>query len=159
MNIFILDNNPEKAAKYHNNKHVVKMILESCQLLSTARCVLDNDGESLDGILKPTHKNHPCTIWVRESRENYIWLYNLLSFLLEEYKLRYKKEHSYILLYDVLSSLPRNIPRVPQTPFALAMPDKYKIVSDPVASYRLYYMGEKRHIAKWTNREIPEWWK
>ena len=67
MNIFMLHQEPQIAAQYHCDKHVVKMILESAQLLCTA---LNEAGVPMP--YRVTHKNHPCSIWVRESRANAI---------------------------------------------------------------------------------------
>lgn len=158
MNIFFLSTNTKLCAEYHNDKHVVKMILETAQLLSTAHAILDNDGKQVEGMYKPTHINHPCAIWVRKTRDNYIWTSNLLYWLLEEYTHRYNKVHKVKEMYDELVFNPKNIIDSFFTTPALAMPDEYKN-SDPVEAYRNYYIGEKRHIAKWTNRQIPSWWK
>ena len=84
MNIFYLDEDPVLAAQMHCDKHVVKMILESAQLLSTAHLLIDGD-ELADerGLYKATHKNHPSSKWVRDSSENYEWLWNLFDQLLK----------------------------------------------------------------------------
>lgn len=155
MNIFILDYDIKKCAMYHNDKHVVKMILEYAQLLSTA---IRSTG--VDAGYKVTHVNHPCSKWVRESINNWIWLRLLLEELHKEWKFRYNhpesKEHkSFSMVKDLLNP---ELPDIERTSFALAMPDKYK-TKDPVQSYRNYYIGDKRHIASWKNRENPEWWK
>jgi phage-related protein len=80
MNIFILDKDPKKIAMYHNDKHVVKMIVETAQLLCTAHHVSGTNG---DIPYRKTHQNHPCSIWARESIENYNWLLTLLKELLD----------------------------------------------------------------------------
>ena len=160
MNIFYLDSNPRLCVRYHCDKHVVKMCLEYAQLLSTAHAVLDDREIGY----KPTHKNHPCAVWVRESNGNYIWLWSLLQSTYAEFTKRYSKVHKGQRegLLGILSNYPRNIPRYSvledkfQTPVPLCMPDKYK--SDcAVESYRAYYMGEKREIATWKT-DKPEWW-
>lgn len=154
MNIFILDLDPELCAQYHCDKHVVKMILETAQLLSTAHHVLDGPRSDL---YKPTHVNHPCAVWLRESVANYMWTYSLFRELSREYTYRYGKDHkSWILLGDILSSPPANIPDCGPTPMALAMPDKYKCPF-PVHAYRDYYCGDKARMLKWTKRETPPW--
>ena len=151
MNIFVLDNDITACARYHNDKHVVKMILESAQMLSTA--------VRLSGIeegYRPTHKNHPCSIWARSSLANWHWLRDLTLALNEEYKFRYKPvDHKSAV---VVSNLPEpNIDNVGLTPFAQAMPDVYRN-EDPVKAYRDYYMGDKQHLAQWTKREVPNWY-
>jgi len=173
MNIFILDKDSTTNARYHVDKHVVKMILESAQLLCTAHHVAYHFPEK-QGFLspaerkqvaasphikipyKPTHLNHPCAIWVRESTENYKYLLHLATDLNAEYGFRYGKMHkSYT---EVIEKLPKfYTDNTNKTDFALCMPEQYKS-SDPVESYRKYYKAEKAHLASWKNREVPEWW-
>lgn len=154
MNIFVLDENPQIAAQMHNNKHVVKMILESAQLLCGVHHVTDSQ------YLIPyklSHKNHPCSIWARECIENYIWLCDLGVSLCEEYTYRYGKRHK---SQDVIEWCLVHTPNIPMngdmTNFAMAMPDECKIDS-AVDSYRLYYMTHKKSLADWKNRKKPDW--
>lgn len=157
MNIFILDYDLEKCAQYHNNRHLVKMITEQVQILSTV-CRLSG----LDIGYKITHKNHPCVKWVMESRKNFFWLYCLTIQLQKEWRLRFNHpNHIHHGAVKVLYGLPVTILSLPDkelTPFALAMPDYCK-TDDPVESYRNYYMKEKRHLADWGNRGTPYWYK
>lgn len=157
MNIFYLDQKPWLAAQYHNDRHVVKMVLETAQLLSAAHHILDRDTPICQNVYKLTHKNHPCAVWVRASYQNYMWTYQLLQYLLAEYTFRYGKEHKTSRLMDYLQHIPNNIPPVPFTPVALAMPDELKL-PNPVDAYRNYYRQGKAHLAKWTKRETPSWW-
>jgi len=83
MNIFYLDHNPVLCAQYHCDAHVVKMILESAQLLSTAH--RETDSPYADFCYKSTHKNHPSAIWVRESTDHYSWLFELFKELSNEF--------------------------------------------------------------------------
>jgi hypothetical protein len=154
MNIFILDNDIKKCVQSHVDKHVVKMILESAQILCT---VLHNTGSTAP--YKKTHQNHPCTLWANESIENWLWLKQFALTLNDEYKYRYDRvvDHKSAV---VVKNLPiPNLPSKGLTPFVKAMPDTIKTILDPVEAYRQYYMQEKRHIAKWTKRESPYWWK
>jgi hypothetical protein len=152
MNIFVLDHDIDTCAKYHVDKHVVKMILESAQLLSTAVRL-----SGIDVGYKATHSNHPCSIWTRQSLSNWIWLKDLTDKLNTEYMYRYGKTNAH-KSHGVAMSLPNpNIPDIGLTPFALAMPDEFKN-NDPVKSYRDYYINCKKHIAVWSKRPIPEWW-
>lgn len=159
MNIFFLSRDPEECAHFHNNKHVVKMILETAQLLSTAHHVLD-EKQTVQPIYKPTHKNHPSAIWTRQSRDHYIWLWKLLHSLCLEYTYRYKKEHKVARcgLLHLLQNPPSNIPNVgwlsDPTP---AMPDEYKDTQSVIQSYRNYYKGAKSSFAFWKNRNTPSW--
>ena len=152
MNIFVLDRDPQKAAQYHCDKHVVKMILETAQIL----CAAFPKG---DAPYKQTHYNHPCSIWARESLANFNWLIELGYHLGEEYTARYGKTHKSIAVIewcdDHIPSL--NFPQMEMTEFALAMPDYCK-TSDAVESYRKYYIEEKKEICSWKNGS-PDWLK
>jgi len=173
MNRFILDADPTVSAQYHNDKHVVKMILEEAQMLSTAHRVLDGIATtvvSLTGrkstqyvleskmdevFYKATHINHPCNAWVRETSENYQWGYSLLVSLFAEYTHRYGKIHATENIAWALKHQPRNILSGPMTSFPQAMPDECKHISDPVAAYQKYYVLHKHSIGHWTKRETP----
>lgn len=160
MNIFLLDSNPKIAAQYHNDKHCVKMILETAQLLSTAHRVLDKEclESNFDTVLyKATHINHPSAKWVRECQNNYYWTYNLFLELLSEYTYRYEKKHKCVFLIDILCNFPKNLKNVNGTLPYLCMPDECK-VSDAIQSYRNYYVMHKQHLASWKKRGEPFWW-
>ena len=152
MNIFVLDLDPRKCATYHVDKHSTKMCVEYAQLLCGVHWV-----EGGEAPYKLSHKNHPSAIWTRECVENYIWLCDLGLELCNEYTYRYGKRHK---SQDIIEWCLLNVPNIPEkgdiTPFALAMPDECK-VGDAVASYRVYYMVEKRGFANWKNREVPQW--
>ena len=151
MNIFYLDKDLQECAKAHLDRHVVKMITEYAQLLSTA---VRESG--IDAGYKTTHKNHPSAVWTRESLDNWPWLRDLAGALNDEYMYRYEHVENH-KAYDVILALPLpNIPSIGITPFRLAMPDDVK-VEDPVESYRNYYNKYKQHIATWKNREEPVW--
>lgn len=153
MNIFYLDYDTTKCAKYHNDKHVVKMILETAQLLCGAHWATGSQAP-----YKLSHKNHPSAIWVRKDINNYNWLCSLGLKLCSEYHYRYGKTHkTESIIYWCVENLP-NIPDNEFTPPPLAMPDEYK-ESSHVQSYRNYYMGEKKSFCNWKNREIPNWFK
>jgi len=152
MNIFVLDDNAIKCAEYHNDKHCVKMILESTQILCGVHWTCGSEAP-----YKLTHKNHPCSIWARESLSNYVWLLELAHSLCTEYEYRYGKQHKCM---TILNWCTENMPTIPEkglTNFALAMPDYYK-KDTAIESYRAYYMGDKRHIAKWSKRNTPFWY-
>jgi len=159
MNIFYFDECPIQAARAQPDKMLVKMPLETAQMLCTAHRELDGD-EYADkvGLYKTAYKNHPCTIWARETSKNYYWLLRHFLALGDEYSFRYDKEHKSVdSLYILLSQLPQNIPLNAMTPVAQAMPDEYKD-EDPVKAYRNYCIAEKTY-AKWEKgREKPEWW-
>jgi len=123
MNIFVLDYNPVKAAQMHCDKHVIKMVLESVQLLCSVHHITSNRS---DIPYRLTHKNHPCSIWVRKSYSNYIWLLDLTRALLDEYTYRYGKKHACERVYDWCAINLPNIEDKGLTDFALAMPDEFK---------------------------------
>ena len=179
MNIFVLDQNPSISAELMCDKHVVKMIVESAQMLSTSHRYLDGS-EYIDlskngrrlrrwnhwtdikssriNLFKSVMINHPCTSWTMKTSENYYWLAEHGIALCHEYTYRYNKIHSTQRLCEWLwNNAPEYIPSGTLTEFAQAMPDIYKIPGDAVSAYRAYYNGEKARFAKWTNRETPEW--
>ena len=179
MNIFILDQNPIKAAQLQCDKHVVKMIVESGQMLSTVHRMVDGKMErrpSKSGsmlqyykhpnahlertLYKACHFNHPSTVWTRESIQNYIWHYDHFYALCHEYTYRYGKIHAtQTKLEEALSIPPTNIPHIGLTPFKLAMAAFPQcIVEDPVQSYRNFYQTkQERFKMVWTDRPVPEW--
>ena len=183
MNIFYLDKDPEISAKMHCDKHVVKMIIEYAQMLSTAHRMLDGKlvmkpsksgkrmirhydlFEGIDDLeaeyvyYKAVHYNHPCNVWVRESNQNYHHLYTMFYYLCEEYQHRYGRFHmTDNKLRSALWTLPKNIPYKPFTEPPQAMPDYCK-KSNAIEGYRTYYINEKKSFAKLTKRDIPKWFK
>lgn len=159
MNIFVLDLIPERAAQYHCDKHVVKMILETAQILSTV--VVGKIPQAREVLYKPTHKSHPCVIWASQSVKNMLWLASLGFALCEEFEYRYGKKHKsekIILNATILGlTFPRiKYPEVELTPFTQAMPEKYRN-DNPVKAYRDYYKNEKKHLLTYTKRENPPW--
>ena len=90
MNIFLLDTDTKKCAQYHCDKHVVKMILETAQLLCGVHHMTNQITEA---PYKLSHRNHPCSIWARESLSNYLYLCELGLELCKEYTYRYGKRH------------------------------------------------------------------
>lgn len=184
MNIFYLDGDPYNAAKQMVDRHVIKMILESAQLLSTAHRLLDGKeyvkviyatktsaGRSARRWLLPdirdtalyaaTHVNHPSSVWVRQCSENYVWLYQHFLGLLREYTYRYGKTHKCETngLRHLLAWSPNNLPEGSFVAPPCAMPDIYKVAGDPIASYRKYYREGKSHLHKYTKRDMPDWLK
>ncbi len=151
MNIFVVDKNPIKAAKELCDKHVVKMILESAQML----CSCFPNGEA---PYKRAFYNHPCTIWARESKENYEWLLDHAFAMCDEYAMRYNKVHKSLeaIFWCCQNYESLDLPSKGITPFAQAMPDEYKNKC-AVTAYRAYYNGEKARFAKWKTRKTPEW--
>ena len=151
MNIFILDENIKKCARYHCDRHVVKMVLESAQMLSAALRL-----HGWDNGYQITHPNHPCTLWTRASLSNWKWLRKLAKELNSEYKYRFNKTENH-RSWDLIQTLPLPpIKDIGLTRFAQAMPKQYKTIN-PVLAYRNYYLGEKFRIFQWTKRNTPFW--
>ena len=180
MNIFYLDPSPEKCAQMHNNKHTIKMIIEYCQLMSTAHRVLDGEeytdltangrrikrwrlnDEREQQLMKASHINHPSAIWCRANLANYHWLYNMWSHLLGEYTYRYGKIHACARLKDALRFPPTKIKIGDFTEPTPAMPNDIKIPGNSLASYHNYYNISKRGFATWqgkiNSRPTPTWY-
>lgn len=177
MNIFYLDDDPKICAEMHIDKHVVKMIIEYAQLMSTAHRLLDgteyiektDKGRSmrrwrLEGnndliMMKASHINHPSAIWTRSNRQNYNWLYCMWYYLCSEYTHRYGKVHSVeTRMKHALYLPPNNIISSSFYEPTPAMPDKYKVAGNSILSYKNYYLNEKHYFASWKLRNIPEWW-
>lgn len=182
MNIFFLSADPRTAAQSHCDRHVVKMILESTQLLWTAQHVIAGEHDltldlSADAPTtatgqrgyKPTHRNHPCAIWARATLGNYRWLCALAAALLDEYHYRYSnrqtepKPHACESHVAWLTAHPPAqlllAPNQGMTLPALAMPDRFKISPSPTACYKAFYLGEKRErgLLTYTRRAPPHW--
>ena len=135
MNIFVVDKDPELAATMLCDKHVVKMILETAQMLCT---VSRHHGHDMQ--YRSTHAKHPCNLWLNESMQNWDWLISHGLSMCGEYTKRYGKRHKSHDVIEDCSRLTLPLPSRGLTPFAQAMPDKYK---DPcaVTAYRAYYHG------------------
>ena len=160
MNIFFLHLWPKTAAEYHCDKHVVKMIIETAQLLYTAHWLLNPEGLP-ENAYKKAHVNHPCAIWARKTLCNYMWLACLGWWLCKEYSYRYgedKKHKTEPHIEWLMHNPPASIPYRPLTRPALAMPDEYK-QEDYIQAYRTFYIEskmKKRGIVKYTKRERPD---
>ena len=166
MNLFILSLIQKEIAKYMMDKHVSKILLEAVQMLCSAKRILTPDDTTNDRLYKLAHKNHPVTIWCRASKANFIWTLDLIEELHKEWRFRYdhpdtKFHKSYLVAMFLKENIPNDdtFSQKGLTPFALAMPDKYK-TDDAIVSYRNYYMSEeKQRIATWNKRrEKPEWY-
>jgi len=168
MNLFILSLNFKECAQFMFDKHISKIILEAVQMLCTAIQIVDPDNEisSKIQLYKIAHKNHPVTIWMRTSLENYMWTLDLIEEMHNEWKYRYnhppeKMHKSYIVSQYLREYAPleNKFPTIGLTPFALAMPVECKC-EDPIESYRIYYQTpEKQKIASWKRREKPSWYQ
>ena len=184
MNIFVLDNDPVVSAQLQCDKHVVKMIVESAQMLSTAHRMLDGveeirpsksgktrqkywclkNPEMEDTLYAAVHRGHPCTIWTMKSALNYQWHYQHFVALCDEYTYRYGKTHKTDrVLRDILSIMPVNMPQKNKlTEFKLAMKSNPECIAlgDPVKAYQAFYQTKQdRFKMVWTKRDVPSWFK
>lgn len=163
MNLFATNECPIKAAQDHNSVHLRKMVVEVLQMLSTAHIVLD--GKQV--AYKKTHEFHPCSVWIRECSGNYQWAFEHYKALCEEYTFRTGKIHKSQEHLEAVKNCPVNITQGERTPFALAMPDEFKIlgVFDQTVAYQKYLAAkfaewacrEKPIKVEWHNRNKPEW--
>ena len=184
MNMFYLHDDPAIAARYHNDKHVVKMIVETAQMLSTAHRLHDGIPERVPSKSGKTmrtvyhmrdfckftnydeiyminvHEKHPCSEWIRKNRSNYSWAVSLFNNLCYEYTYRYGKKHSCERLSGAFSRVPFNMPDGPMTePPQAINEDLYpdcKVSGDPVTAYRNYYRVAKSHFNNYTKRDVPD---
>jgi hypothetical protein len=152
MNIFVLDSDIDACARFHSDRHVVKMTLESAQMLCT---VLHENG--IQAPYKPTHRHHPCTLWAGRSLSNWIWLRDLALALNDEYRYRYRKDSDHLSGAVVRDLPPPPIDDLGLTEFAQAMPEQYRVPGDAVSAYRKFYAAEKSGFAIWTGRSVPGW--
>jgi hypothetical protein len=152
MQLFILDRDPVKAARYACDKHVVKICTEAGQILATAL-----HGRGIITQWKPTHKGHPLSKWV-DTRHHAEWTKAYGIALCVEYQERYNKRHK---TQDFLESL--DLSSIPKSAsdtvhFIQCIPEEF-ISTDSVDGYRKYYMGDRiRAFARWKNRGAPYWW-
>ena len=155
MNIFVTSSCPDKCAEYLDDKRVVKMVLETAQILSTVVRFYGYEGKD---VYKSTHKNHPCCVWARESKQNYLWLMRHFQALCVEYTNRFKKTHKSSYLYPELLALANIIPQGEMTPFANCAANaelgvSYKHIRDVHVAYQLYLND------RWdADKRTPTWY-
>ena len=156
MNIFFLHRDPITCAKHHCDKHCVKMILETAQMLSTCLHIVGTKDHISFPLYKPTHINHGCNVWLRQGLDNYNWLCEMGLALAREKEQRFGKPHKSA---SVIANCASVTPCVPLgwTEPCQAMPEHYRRSESPVEAYRAYYRDDKAYFAKWRNGE-PDWW-
>jgi hypothetical protein len=161
MNLFVLDRMPEIAAQYNCDAHVRKIILEATEMMG---CAYD-DGyfAPWPWVSKSKFVNHPMTIWVRESRQNFDWTIQHAYALCDEFEYRFGKRHK---CRDYIDWIAMNIPidnlensgRTDWPRCFGNFKDDISITNNAVEDYRNYYKIAKRHLIKYTRREIPFWY-
>lgn len=162
MNLFILDINPVVSASYHVDKHIVKMPTEAAQMISFVYHDQSFWTKSLPECMmafSKTHYKHPCSIWIRESMDNFLYACELGKELYNEYQFRYNKpdKHSRAkAIFDFGLNNPPALPNIGLTKFAMAMDNEF-ISDNVIDSYRCYYRESKKHLHSWKNRNTPFW--
>jgi hypothetical protein len=163
MNLFILDADPKMSAKYHTDRHIVKMPTETAQMVSFIYHDKELWNKQLPDFImgfSKTHYKHPCSIWMRESLSNFKYACQLGLELYNEYQYRYQKPDKHQRAKQIFSFALGNLPQIADkglTPFALAMDKIFINFSCPIENYREYYRNGKSHLHNWKNREIPTW--
>lgn len=162
MNVFVVDEDPEAAARALHDDHLGKMLIESAQLLCTALW-----SHGVAAPYRPTHEGHPCAVWTRSTRDNFRWLGLYAASLATEYEHRFVRSHASARVAELAVGLGLTIPEGPLTDHPLAMPDAYRgarraaPTAEAVPLYRAYYRGEKLtprgRDARWTRRGAPAW--
>jgi hypothetical protein len=154
MNVFAVDPDPVVAAQALHDAHVVKMTLETAQILCTV--IHKYSPNPPAGLYKPTHPNHPCVRWAGDYQENYDWLLAHGNALSAEYSFRFVRRHKTQDIYDILNRFNPGLPDFQLQPFVQAMPTLFR-GEDPIKAYRGYYGMEKRQGNRWSRRNPPSW--
>lgn len=181
MNIFYLDEDLDRCAEYHIDKHVGQMQKEGTQLLCTTLWVdkyigyaprkLESEELNVINLHKadeppidervftgylPTHINSPCAIWTRTSLEHFNWLVCYVNALNSESRYR---GYAFQKACDIANALPDpvNLPDIGWSEPPQCMPDEYKMRCTHMA-YRMYYLRDKAEFASWKVRGAPPWW-
>lgn len=163
MNIFATSKDPKIAAFDHCDKHATKMLLETAQLLCTAHH-LEGEASDIPNIYRVTHKNHPSAVWVRSSRANYLWAYDLFVALCSEFRVRFGKIHlTDDKLRVSLMRVPRYITDRDLTPPPACCPEEFHVHAEgewPTETYKLYLSRGKDWITydSWRRRPGPPAW-
>ena len=155
MNIFFVNESSQLAAQDLCDKHVVKMVIESAQMLSAAHHINNPGAHYLPDLYKCAFEHHPCTKWVRESNRHYAWLLSHTFSLLSEFTFRYHKVHSTQRLMRLLEHNPCEHNGWVDPP--QCMPDQYKDPNNTVRAYRNYYVYEKWYMMEWRYTDTPKW--
>ena len=153
MNVFFLDHCPKQSARDLGDKHIGKMLLESCQMMSTAARL-----HGFDGGYASAYQNHPMTKWVGESYLHYEWVLSHAIELAKEHERRFGTTHKSSMLLPTLAVACHTV--MPDEGWSnppRCMPNEFKIGKSWVESYRNYYRLAKAHLHKWTNAEVPQW--
>lgn len=152
MNIFYVDSDPIIAATQLVDKHIVKMPLETAQLLCSAFPVNE-------APYRRTHYNHPSAVWTRQTKANYEWLIAHGIALCKEYETRYERIHKCLSVINWCNDNKHKLNFQSEGFLAppQCMPEECKVNNDAVSAYRNYYNTYKRNMYKWKNGNQPYW--
>ncbi len=159
MNIFVSHPSPVVSAANLDDKRVNKMITESAQMMSTCiHTLTEGDEDICSNLYRPSHQNHPCNIWIRESRANFMWLYEH-AWAMASLKARFDgKVHKGAIMLDRVKDFAHYVPDGELTPFANCAANdnlniSFKHIEDPHEAYRMYL------LARWENDKAPPKWE
>ena len=153
MNIFVVDTDPEVAARSLCDKHIVKMPLETAQMLCAVSWRF-----LVPAPYKPGFQHHPCTRWAGETLENWHWLLRHGLELCAEYERRFWRRHACLKVLLWCQEQGGRPSPGPRAPFVQALPKELR-QEDAVMAYRAYYLRDKARFARWTlPAEPPAWW-
>lgn len=159
MNIFFTNRSPLACAAEHCDQHVIKMTVETAQLLSTV--IQRNLCKPIPCLYKITHQFHPCAVWAGQSKQHFDWLLNFGFALASEFTERYGKRHKSEDIMDICKLISQNEPlEFNYTGFTdppKIMPHRYRLINDTCAAYQAFICGEKR-FARWKFRNPPAWY-
>jgi hypothetical protein len=152
VNIFVVHPDPREAARQLCDRHVVKMTLETAQILSAA-------SHHPDPPYRPTHTSHPCVFWAGENRSNFLWLVEHGLGLADEYTHRYGKVHASASVIQWALAHTDRLPQGDITRHPRCMPREIRdTTAQVVAAYRVYYVLHKPWATWRRGREAPTWW-
>lgn len=170
LNLFHVHEDPVECAKAYFDVHVGKILIESCQMLSTAvrhwhklRPGIARE-DYVNSLYITTHPNHPMNVWVRASYENWFWTLEHAIALHEEHQSRFARTHAtygnclaYLMHESINQLMVQALPYY-KTPIPRCMPERYRVSANVILCYRYYYRyGKDSVFHRWTYRPEPAW--
>ena len=154
MNIFVTDSCPIQSARNLPDKHIVKMPLETCQMLSIIYSdwyygvgkLYKSDGTPYR-TAHGAFRKHPCTQWAAANQYNLAWLIKHGLALCDEYTARYDKVHTCqdvihqaVRIYNACFDEPVSNACHRVSSFTRAMPEylKYDDTISTITAYKRY---------------------
>ena len=172
MNIFVTSPDPAECAAVLADAHVIKMSVETAQILSSALHRMGFVRPSGCGVglalgcmfYKPTHTGHPCVMWAARDMRNFGWLIQHGIFLCAEYSRRFGcKRHGSLDVIERAAEVAMRLPGYssePPSAFARVFPDSFADLGVH-EGYRAYlkakYQSWPESRQRWTNSQRPAW--